>query len=223
MALGGLLVGLLFLVLLDASHPSRPVAHDRISEPAFHLENQLGEPVSSGSFPDRIEIVSFISPYCREACPLVAHHNVEYARAIQKAQWASKVVLVSFNLDPRRANPPVLRKFQRIFGWKPQDLLWEFLTGPPKTIDQVVKGGFKVWFGFEPAGRATGAPPTLNWQNPLNPTGAIPDPAHEDPLEIYGPDHHLRKFYQSGSLVSTGRLMHTLYRLLKPGEHSEGS
>jgi len=221
MALGGLLVGLLFLILLHVSHSNRPATLNRIAEPAFHLENQLGEPVSSASFPHRIEIVSFISPYCREACPLMAHHYVEYARAIREAGWTPQVVLISFNLDPRHATPPILRKFQRVFGWAPRDLLWEFLTGPPRSIEQVVKGGFKVWFGFEPESRRPGLPPPLTWHNPLNPTGAIPDPAHEDPLEIYGPGHHLRKLYPSGSLVSTGRLMQTLFRLLHSGTVSK--
>jgi cytochrome oxidase Cu insertion factor (SCO1/SenC/PrrC family) len=220
MAWGGLLVGVLFLVLLGQSHSGHPVTHARMAEPAFHLENQLGQPVSSLSFPGRIEIVSFISPYCRQACPLVAHHYVEYAQAIREAGWSRKVVLLSFNLDPRRASPETLRKFQRAFGWNPRNLAWEFLTGSPRAIDQVVKGGFKVWFGFEPAstpGGPSGSPPALIIENPLNPTGAIPDPAHEDPLEIYGPGHHLRKLYQSGSLVSTGRLMKTLFGLIPHG------
>ncbi len=224
MALGGLLIGLLFLILLRTSDPRPHRIGSRMAEPGFRLENQLGQPVSSGSFSGRIEIVSFISPYCRKACPLIAHHYVAYARAIREAGWARKIVLLSFNLDPRRATPKTLQRFQRAFGWAPRNLEWEFLTGSPRAIDRVVKGGFKVWFGFEPlvpSARASDGPPPLTWQNPLNPTGAIPEPAHEDPLEIYGPGHHLRKLYSEGSLVSTGRLLHELFLLLNRGTPPE--
>lgn len=217
MALGGLLVGLIFLILLGTAPAAHRVTRSRITEPAFrHLENQLSQPVSSESFQHRIEVVSFISPYCREECPLVAHHYAEYARAIREAGWQREVVLLSFNLDPRRATPAVLQKFQQIFGWNPHDLLWEFLTGPPSTIDRLVKSGFKVWFGFAPNSTEPGSPPPLHWINPLNPTGAVPNPAHQDPLEVYGPHHHLDRFYQDGSLVSAGRLMKKLFHLVNP-------
>ncbi len=212
MALGGLLVGLLFLILLGQSAQTREKPAP--TEPAFTLTNQLGERVSSTSLRGHIQVVSFISPYCREECPLIAHHYVEYANAIRASGWADRVILVSFNLDPKSAGPSTLARFQRVFGWNPKNPLWEFLTGPPPLLDQVVKGGFHVWFGEVSTPPHPGAVPELRWHNPLNPHGIHPNPSHEDPLQIYGSGGHLRRIFQSGSLVSTARLLHALYPLI---------
>lgn len=224
MALGGLLVGLVFLILLGQSAQPREKAAPAPLEPIFTLTNQRGGRISSTSLRGRIQVVSFISPYCREECPLIAHHYVEYADAIRASGWADRVVLLSFNLDPKSAGPSTLARFQKIFGWKPKDLLWEFLTGPPPLLDQVVKEGFHVWFGRVPASTHPGAIPELRWHNPLNPHGIHSNPSHEDPLEIYGPGGHLRRIFESGSLVSTARLLHALYPLipLDPAQATTG-
>jgi cytochrome oxidase Cu insertion factor (SCO1/SenC/PrrC family) len=214
MALGGLLVGLVFLILLGQSGRPPEKAAAAPAEPVFVLTNQLGERLSSTSLKGRIQVVSFISPYCREECPLIAHHYVEYADAIRTSGWSKQVILLSFNLDPKSASPATLARFQRIFGWNPKDPLWEFLTGPPPRLDRVVKDGFHVWFGKVATTTRRGVIPALRWHNPLNPHGLHPNPSHEDPLEIYGPGGHLRRIFQSGSLVSTARLLHTLYRLI---------
>jgi cytochrome oxidase Cu insertion factor (SCO1/SenC/PrrC family) len=221
MAAGGLLVGLVFLILLRQSAQPGKASGPAPAEPAFTLTNQLGESVSSASLRGRIQVVSFISPFCREECPLIAHHYVQYAEAIRASGWAPKVVLLAFNLDPKSAQPATLARFQRIFGWNPRNRLWEFLTGPPAILDRVVKGGFHVWFGTVATPHRPGGTPRLIWHNPLNPHGIHPDPSHEDPLEIYGPKGHLRQLFQSGSLVSTPRLLHALYLLIgqSPGAH----
>jgi len=43
--------------------------------PSYTMTNQLGEAVSSSGFAGKIQVVSFLFPYCTTMCPLIAAHR----------------------------------------------------------------------------------------------------------------------------------------------------
>jgi protein SCO1/2 len=184
------------------------------------LTNQLGEKVPARALAGRIVIVSFLDPFCRQDCPLIAHHYVEYEHAFELAGIASHVVLVSFDLDPKESSPAVLRAFQRNYGWNPHNTRWEFLTGTMGELRRVVTGGFHVNWYLVPKGSPEdrpppGATPPLYSANPLA-ARARYDVMHPALLEVVGPHGTIRRIFNSGQLVSTPRLLAVVRRLLPP-------
>lgn len=182
------------------------------------LTNQLGEKVTPQAFAGRVQVVSFIDPFCRQDCPLVAHHYVEYGHALKLAGLAHRVVFVSFDLDPGESSPAVLRAFQRFYGWNPRNTRWEFLTGSLAAVRRVVTGGFHVtWYLIpkdSPEDRPPpGGTPPLYSANPLAPRARL-DVMHPAYLEVIGPHGTIRRIFNSGELVSTYRLLKVIRRLL---------
>ncbi len=223
--LAGLLSGVLLVAALLPHVFSSP--RRRPAPPGFGrapggwtLTNQLGKKVSARDLAGRIWIVSFLDPFCRQDCPLVAHHYVEYGHAFALAGIAAHVVLVSFDLDPGESSPAVLRAFQRNYGWNPKNTGWEFLTGTLPALRRVVTGGFHVTWYLVPKGSAEerappGATPPLYSANPLAARARL-DALHPALLEVVGPHGTIRRIFNSGSLVSTPRLLGVVRRLLPP-------
>ncbi len=184
------------------------------------LTNQLGEKVSARNLHGRVWVVTFLDPFCRQDCPIIAHHFVEYGHALRLAGLAPRVVLVSFDLDPRESSPAILRAFQRNYGWNPKNTHWEFLTGTLAALRRVVTGGFHVNWYLVPKGSPEDRPPPggtppLYSANPLAPRARL-DVMHPALLEVVGPHGTVRRIFNSGDLVSTFRLLRVVSRLLPP-------
>jgi protein SCO1 len=181
--------------------------------PAYQMTNQLGEMVPSSSLRGKVQIVTFLFPYCTTLCPLIAAHLVNLENlGLRPAGIKDKVEIVSFNLDPTHTGPPEMRAFLRQYGWKPEDLHWQYLTGSPEEVDRVVKNDFSVWYERVSLASETqdsaSAPVEPEVVNKLADNAhADYDIVHNDVLEIVDQQGRIRKIYDSAQTVSWTELL----------------
>lgn len=193
--------------------------------PTYILTNQLGQPVSSKSFRGKVQIVSFLFPYCTTMCPLIAAHLANFENlGARPAGLADKVELVAFNIDPAGTGLPQMRAFLKQYGWNPDDLHWQYLTGSPAAIRRVVRNGFGVGYERVPDSAETegGAMPVVQPEvvNKLAEAAhANYDIVHDDVIEIVDRQGRIRKVFEDADTVGWTRLLDIVQTLL--GEKSE--
>ena len=215
--LAALLVG--FFVGEQEFAPRRarlPIIH---SAPTYTLVNQLGQKISSRSFGGKVQIVTFLFPYCTTLCPLIAAHLVNFENLeARPAGIAKKVEIVSLNLDPAGTGPPQMRAFLKQYGWNPEDPAWQYLTGSPAAIRRIVRNGFgigyeKVPISSEKPGETQMVQPEI--VNPLAQKAHVDyDIVHNDAIEIVDKEGRIRKIFQSADTVGPDRLMKVVRALL---------
>jgi len=116
--------------------------------PNFQLVNQDGQPFGSAQLIGKIWIADFIFTTCPGPCPIISTRMSELQKPLEKTD----VHLVSFTVDPAKDTPEVLRGYAQKL--QAQAGRWDFLTGPPSTIYNLSRNGFKlaVSDGSEDAG-----------------------------------------------------------------------
>jgi protein SCO1 len=190
--------------------------------PAYQLSNQLGEIVPSSSLRGKVQLVTFLFPYCTTLCPLIAAHltNLENL-GLRPDRIADQVEFVSFNVDPVKTGPPQMRAFLSQYGWNPEDLHWQFLTGSPEEVHRVVENGFGVWYTrVSLASEATDstAGPLMEQPEVVNKLAesahANYDIVHNDVLEIVDQQGRIRKIYDNADTVSLTDLLTTVQSLV---------
>jgi protein SCO1/2 len=200
-----------------AAGPALPVIRPA---PSYVLTNQLGQSVSSASFRGKVQIVSFLFPYCTTMCPLIAAHLANFENlGARPAGIADKVAIVAFNIDPSGTGLPQMRAFLKQYGWNPDDLHWQYLTGAPAAIGRVVRGGFgvayeKVSDSSEAAGEAL---PVVQPEvvNPLaEKAHADYDIVHNDVIEIVDQEGRIRKIFDDADTVGWTQLLNVVQDLL---------
>jgi protein SCO1/2 len=87
----------------------------------------------------KVAIASFIFTRCPTVCPVV---SMKMQRLAERLRGESRVVLLSFSVDPEHDTPAVLAKFAARFGADPTR--WKFLTGPAGAIRSAVEGSLKI-------------------------------------------------------------------------------
>lgn len=193
--------------------------------PNYMLIDQLSHKVSSRAFRGKVQIVTFLFPYCREYCPLIARHLVSLEKSLAAAGLLDRVQIISFNVDPENTGPATLRAFMREYGWNPEDTHWEYLTGSPGAIRKVVRGGYfinyqRVSLAFErreeARARETGHyTPGRMVPNPLaDRIHPNYDVEHNDVLDVVGPRGRIRAIYPAAETVSSRKLMRLIHELL---------
>ncbi|MGH7009342.1 MAG: SCO family protein, partial [Caulobacteraceae bacterium] len=190
--------------------------------PAYALVNQLGRPVSSRRFAGKVQIVTFLFPYCTTFCPLIAAHLIGFERWLSLAGEENQVAVVAFNLAPEAAGPPQMRAFLGQYGWDPTDPNWQFLTGSQGEIRRVVTQGFHIAYqrvagADSKSGIALEAnePPQLAVANPLAEKAKVDfDITHDDAIEIVDAKGRIRKIYDDGDVVSNDELWAAVRPLL---------
>lgn len=201
-----------------ASHKTLPILGEA---PSFHgLTNQLGQSIDSGRFRGKVQVITFLFPYCTTYCPLIAAHLVGLENVLKLAGVQNQVRIVAFNVDPAGSGPRQMRAFLKEYGWDPRDTRWEYLTGKPQAIRRVVTQGYHI--AYERVANANaGAPqgPTLTPQpevvNPLAIEAHVSyDITHNDGLAIVDPQGRIRKFYTQADVVSNERLFRVIKALL---------
>src|SRR2546425_3255620 len=106
--------------------------------PPFQLVNQNGQPFGSAQLNGKIWIADFIFTSCRGPCPLISTRMSELQKPLEKTD----VHLVSFTVDPAKDTPEILRGYaEKLHA---ESGRWDFLTGPPSTIYNLSRNGFKL-------------------------------------------------------------------------------
>lgn len=188
--------------------------------PSYTLTNQLGQEVSSASFRGKVQLVTFLDPYCTQTCPLIAAHLANFETlAARPAGFADKLEIVAFNLDPKNAGPPQMRAFLKEYGWNPDDLHWQYLTGSPASVRHVVRDGFGVAYDPTPLSSETGGgeftmiePEVVNTLAEQAHRGY--DIAHQDVIEVVDRRGRVRKIFTSADTVGTMELLKVVQTLL---------
>jgi protein SCO1/2 len=200
-----------------AANPALPVLR---AAPSYNLINQLGQPVSSQSFHGKVQIVSFLFPYCTTMCPLIAAHLANFENlGARPAGIAGKVEIVSFNIDPAGTGPSQMRAFLKQYSWNPDDPHWQYLTGSPAAIRRVVRGGFGVAYQrvSDSSETANGPLPVVQPEvvNKLaDQAHAKYDIVHDDLIEIVDQQGRIRKIFDDADTVDWTRLLNVVQDLL---------
>lgn len=222
-----LLVGFVAGAYVERTRSGLPKLADLGATPQYTLTNQLGQSVSSNAFAGKVQVVTFLFPYCTTFCPLIAAHLMGFERLMVLAQTGvqNKIEIVSFNVAPGAAGPKEMREFLHQYGWDPKDPHWQFLTGSKDEIRRVVTGGYHVAFqriadnGSDNEGYAdaSGAP-QLTVFNPLvqkmKPNFDI---SHNDAIGPVDTKGRIRKIYDDANVVPNARLWSDVRRILKGG------
>jgi protein SCO1/2 len=188
--------------------------------PGFRgLTNQLGERVDSSRFDGKVQVVTFLFPYCTTYCPLIAAHLAGLESTLKLAGLQDRVEIVAYNVDPGGVGPQQMRAFLKEYGWSPRERNLQFLTGTPQQIHRVVVSGYHVAYQKVPNGSDAGGGPAQTPQpevvNALAAkAGVAYDIVHNDALEIVDPQGRIRRFYPQADVVSTARLMKAIKALL---------
>lgn len=189
--------------------------------PVYRMVNQLGEAVPSSSFRGKVQVVTFLFPYCTTLCPLVAAHlaNLENL-GLRPEGLEDKVEIVSFDLDPAHTRPDQMRAFLSQYGWNPEDLHWQYLTGSPPNVRRVVQNGFGVWYkrvslaseARDSIGTPVEQPEVAN--KLADNAHADYDIVHNDVLEIVDQQGRLRKIYDNADTVGWMDLLSVIQSLI---------
>jgi protein SCO1 len=192
--------------------------------PSYTMTNQLGESVSSQRFRGKVQIVSFLFPYCTTLCPLIAAHltNLENL-GLAPAGIADKVALVTFDIDPDSTGPSEMSAFLRQYGWDPKDRRWQYLVAPPPDMRRVVSRGFSVWYkrvNAESDGGENGGDAGMVQPEIVNRLAARAhadyDIVHNDVIEIVDQQGRIRKVYDDADTVAWQDLLAVVQSLVKP-------
>jgi protein SCO1/2 len=204
--------------------------------PAYRLIDQNGRTVSSAEFAGKVQVVTFLFPYCTTYCPLIARTTAELADTVAAEPLRDKVQLVSFNVDPAGAGPSVLRRYITQYGGHPDDPVWRYLTGTSAQIRQTVTGGFHIFFSKVSLqyGRkqalaqeqqtlrqvTTGASPQPytpppHEANPLATSAHVNyDVTHDDYVEIIDRTGNIVAVFDQASTLTTQQLMSAVHDAL---------
>lgn len=103
----------------------------------FSLVNWDGRPVTRADLDGKFLVVSFLFTSCSATC-------TEISRRLERVQTetaaAGDVRIVSFSMDPRTDQPPVLAQFAR--RWNADPKRWFLLTGEKAELHRVIEASF---------------------------------------------------------------------------------
>jgi protein SCO1/2 len=160
LASGVALVAAALAVLLVACAPSRPPLPEYDPAPTFALFDQTGASFSSADVRGRVVLADFIYTRCTDVCPLISAKMQEVqARLKRENLFGSRVLLLSFSVDPDHDTPEVLASYARRFQADPAG--WRLLTGDREIVRQLLPYGWKV--GAPDLGPPRGDDP--NWMH----------------------------------------------------------
>lgn len=187
------------------------------------LTNQLGQTVNSSQFRGKVQVVTFLFPYCTTYCPLIAAHLVGFENLLKSAGLQNRVEIVAFNVDPSGAGPAVMRAFLKEYYWDPTNPHWQYLTSNAEEIRHIVTGGFHIGyqkvFDNQVATSAQGPEQTPQPEvaNALADKAHVNyDISHNDGLVLVDPQGRIRKVYDQADVVSNRALLKAVKRLLAP-------
>jgi cytochrome oxidase Cu insertion factor (SCO1/SenC/PrrC family) len=182
--------------------------------PAWTLTDQNGRTVSSDDLAGKVQVVTYLYPYCTTFCPALTHVLASLEADLKDAGLAgTRVQLVAFNVDSANTGPADMRTFLQQYGVSPTDPAWTYVTGTPAEIQHVVNDGYHVYFQqisladeakqiAEEKRKGTYTPDTPV-PNALQ-AKAKPDYdiVHNQQIDVVAPDGHIAALFSAGASVS---------------------
>jgi len=192
-------------------------SHNYGRAPSYTLVDQNGRRFSSAQLDGKVQVVSYLFPYCTSYCPLTARVMKQAEDQLRAAGLMDKVAFVAFNVDPENTGPVQERSFLREYGISPADPAWHFLSGRPATVRHVVHDGFHIYYQKvslaserreerreKRAGTYHAQPETAN---PLaSRAGVNYDVVHNDSIEIVGRTGRIVYYTSFGNKVTADQL-----------------
>lgn len=186
--------------------------------PAYTLVDQQGATVKSSQFRGKVQVLSFLFPYCTTYCPIITRRLAIFERDLAAAHLSNKVQLVSFNVDPTGAGPAQMAQFLRQYGANPADPDWVFLTGTAQQIHRVVYRGMGVYYHkvslaaenaqIAKEKKAGTYVPAPTEPNSLAAAGNVSyDIVHNDYIELATPTGKIVALYDNGDQVTQSQLL----------------
>lgn len=208
LALGAAL-GLLLALALDAllgrqGERTLPVYGQA---PAFVLTDQLERPVHSTELRGKVLVANFIYTGCHDICPLLTVQMRALQEQLQQDHLlGSRVLLLSFPVDPARDTPPVLRAYAARHQADPEG--WRFLTGAETELIPLIVSGFRLGVQALPPAPTTHAPEDTD-------EAALPNEVmHSGRFVLVDRAGRLRAYYD-GRTLDLERVLRDIRRLLR--------
>lgn len=186
--------------------------------PSYVLTDQNGRRVSSTEFTGKVQVVSFLFPYCTSYCPEIARQMTVLQSAIAGTPLAGKVEIVAFNVDPAGASRARMRQFWSEFGGDPSAHDVEFLTGTAQQIRHTVTDGYHVAYQKVSLASEEAAAKEQQQQGTYVPQPEVPstvadqahvnyDVVHNDFIDIVGPHGRVRAILDDPTQLSDSALL----------------
>jgi len=183
--------------------------------PSFALTDQTGHAIVSTHFRGKVQVVSFLFPYCTTDCPLLARDLALLQQALAAEGLGGKVEIVTFNVDPGGAGPGQLAAFLEQYGAasdpataKPH---WHFLTGSPQQIKRVVRDQYHVAY-WKVAGGERGA----EGSNALAKRAHVSyDIKHSDVTYVVDPNGTIRHLFTGKNAATKTTLLSAILTILR--------
>lgn len=193
--------------------------------PSYTLTDQHGRRFDSSRLHGKVQVVSYLFPYCTSYCPLIARNLAQTEQLVAKRGLRGKVAFVTFNVDPGGAGPAVLAKFLKQEEIDPNDPAWHYLTGTPEQVSHVVRDGFHVYYQKVTLKQEKKAEAQQKKAGTYQPEPEEPnaiaakahveyDIVHNDTVEIADPNGVIRTFIDSGDTASPQRIFAAIEKAL---------
>ena len=144
-ALGGL--GIVLAIAAAGFWALRSAPAQRLDDfgaaPTFNLTDQLERPLSSDALRGKVVVANFVYTSCRDICPMLSARMRDLQERLrQEDLLGSRVLLLSFTVDPAIDTPAVLRAYGARFHADPD--AWRFLSGPEQTLVPLIVDDFHL-------------------------------------------------------------------------------
>jgi len=106
-----------WLIARDTQAPAAKPLPVLGQAPEFRgLTNQLGESVDSSRFAGKVQVVTFLFPYCTTYCPVITAHQAGLESTLRLGGLQDKVGVVAYNVDPGGTGTAQMREFLKEYG-----------------------------------------------------------------------------------------------------------
>ena len=142
--LGLLAIPLVAVVLFAVVQPVKVVPRIGLA-PGFIFTDMNGNRVTNEDLRGKLVLYNFTTTSCTGPCAdSSATMQAVQTMLLTLDTGGIPVTLVTVSLDPARDTPEQLRSFAERLGADPAT--WQFVTGTPERVKQVVGGGFRLYY-----------------------------------------------------------------------------
>ena len=182
--------------------------------PTWTLTDQNGKTVSSDDLAGKVQVVTYLFPYCTTFCPALTHVLASLEADLKDAGLAGKrVQLVAFNVDPTNTGPAQMRTFLEQYGVSSSDPAWTYVTGTPAKIQHVVNDGYHVFFQQISLADEAKQIAEEKRKGIYTSVTTVPnalqakakpdyDIVHNEQIDVVAPDGHIAALFSAGASVS---------------------